>query len=306
MNLHKKTKKIYSQWINNRALKEFYMNQSTRPRGARFIQYLLGFCFLCVFAFWRASSYRAVMINTLLVLILMATFVFISNRWELARARKEYRSKLAHMEYSARLEQSSQHDVLVMLQQKIAESYPVSNLTINGNNVLEGRYNGQKTAIYYLYPDENGIVETKDIINILRECRQNSINTVRIFTDGLFSNKSFTLAERYGIDLKLNDGDRLRSFLKNSSLAPTEEEMDTIIKLTIQKRKRRMQVISKQMLHRKKTGHYLLYSGILFVTAWLKIGVVGWNIVFAFLLLALAIFSFALKKSGTEEEEGLF
>ena len=282
-----------------------YLNLSTRPRGARFIQYFLVFSVLSVWAFWRSPSYRLVVINMLLVIILMAAIIFIINRWGLVQAEKECRSILSLREYNARLEQSSRHDVLKMLQEKIAASYPVSKLALSGNNVLEGEYNNEKIAVYFIYPDEDGFVETKDIIAILRESRQKSIKVVRVFTAGQYSNKAFSLAERYGIDLKLNDGHILKNFLKGSVLIPTKEEVDTIIKLEIQKRKRRTEIIRKQMLQRKKTGDYLFYSGILFVIVWLEIGAVYWNLIFAFILLALAVLSLMLKKVSIEDE-GIF
>ncbi len=302
MNLQKRIKKVYSSWIKKKMLKDYYLNQSSRPPGAKILHYFLVFCCLSLLAIWRAASYKAAMINMLLVFILMIAIVFIANRRRSKQLEDECRGKLSSREYNARLEQCSQHDILKMLMEKIEVSYPVLNMRITENNVLEGENKGKKIAVYYLYPGENGFMETKDIVGILRECGQNSINVVRIFTHGQYSNKAFSLAERYGIDLKLYDGDRLRAFLKDSILVPAQEEIDTIIKQEIQKRKKRREIIRKQMLQRKKTGNYLLYSAILFSMAWFKIGAFYWNIVFALLLFGLAVSSFVLKKSSAEEE----
>lgn len=303
MNLFKACKKIWKKWCYNRMLRDYYWSQSQKPRGESIFLYLIGFFVTLLFVFHHSTTFREALLSLAFLFILLFLTVNAVNRRKFEEIKGQCQQSLIEKEFAKRLENTPVEEVLHCLREEIIKKYPVQDLAA-GEGYLTGSYQGEKLAVFYQHLNEGELLETKDVVRILRYCQQKNIDQVRIFTNRDFSPKVKVLKERYP-SLKVYNGDKLRVILKDNYLHPTTEQITAIIEKEISQRKKKLSILRNQALKSEKFFTYLVYSLALLCLAWFKVGVYYLNLIFGVLLLALAILSI-IKSTSPEEEKIVF
>lgn len=302
MNSMKRLKVMWSDYRKQRRIKEYYLSQSPKPMAARFFIMLLLFILVAGVILWRVETYKQAMVLMGLSFVLVLAAFWVIDRYQLELVKEKCHEILGDKEFKKRLDNSSTSDVVTLISEEVGSNYPISVLEIEKDCVI-GTYQGEKIAICYHYVSEDDSLETREVMQILRNCRQNGISQVTIFTNGFYSNKSPILGERYEIKrLKLYNGDMLKLFLKNTILYPSLREIENIVKKNAERRLQRIKVLKKEALQGKKSSLYFLYSMFLLVLAWYGIGQLYWNLFFSGLLFILGILSLADRFKKNEEE----
>ncbi|MFZ5753792.1 MAG: hypothetical protein ACOY3J_06085 [Bacillota bacterium] len=303
MNLFKACKKIWRNWRYHRMLRDYYWSQSQKPRGESIFLYLLGFFVALLFVFRRSATFREALLSLAFLFVLLVLTVNAVNRRKFAEIKGQCQQSLIEKEFAKRLENTPVEEVLHCLREEIIKKYPVQDLAA-GEDYLTGNYKGEKLAVLYRHLNEGEVLETKDVVRIVRHCQQKNIEQVRIFTNRDFSPKVKVLKERYP-SLKVYNGDQLRGILKDSYLHPTTEQITAIVEKEISQRKKKLSILRNQALQSEKFFTYFVYSFVLLCLARLKVGVYYLNLIFGVLLLALAVLSI-IRSTSPEEEEIVF
>ena len=278
------------------------MHENGRQRGPKYLNFILALLFLSLFVFWRASGYGEAIRSLLLAWAALCLAFILINRRDDILGVKECKNRLACKEYRRRLDKAAGDEVLRVLQDSITTGYPaVEGLALKGD-MLTGSYEKRRLGVVYRYVDEEDTVETRDLLYLLHDCREQGIKEARVFTNGEFSRKAVQLGERYGINLKLYNGSAMKHFLKGTSLYPTESEIDAALKRESEKRQRRIDVLKKELLQKNKFKNYLIYGLVLLLMSRLGIGIYYWNVLFAALLLIMAVSSLVVRREQKEEE----
>ena len=173
------------------------------------------------------------------------------------------------------------------------------------DNYLQGTLDGEKLALAYRYYEQDEVMSTQEMIALLRECERQKITWVRVFTNTDTSVKAKGLGERFGLDLRINDGAKLLTLLQESPLYPTDFEIEAIIKKESAKRLRRLAILRNEAVRGNKYLTYFIYSGLLLGMAWLRIGFFYLNVIFGLVLLGLG-FTSLVKAWPRKEEDTLF
>jgi hypothetical protein len=294
-------KKWYAGWKERRLLRDFCLSQERRPRGAGIFNHLLIFTATGFFVFHNTDTYRQAVCSMTLVFFILVVGICFLNKIKIRRLIAKYRQKLAEGEYNRRIDKADHHEVMEALKEEIGRMYSVNSMELQGD-VLTGLYENEKTGVFFRYLVDGGLVETRDVMQILHYCRQHEIKKARIFTNGEFSHKASLLGERYGVDLKLYNGSKLKGLLRRSRFYPSEQEIDAILKRESANRQRKIAVIKKEMLDSNKYGQYLAYSAVLLVMDRFGLGISCLNLFFAVLLAILAVLSLINKQPRDEEK----
>lgn len=300
MNFVKQTKKNWAAWRARRMLNNYYFQDRGIPPGARFFRFLLLYLFLSLLILWKTSSFSQAAGGMALLFIIMLVVARYRYKKELELLKAKCHQGLVEREFTKRLDKKDEQQILELLGHQLAHIYPLMNMELVGDR-LEGSYQGERIAVLYQHLGEGEIMETREVMYSVREMRQLGFKRIRVFTNGDFSVKSDLLGERYDVDLKLYNGVKLMQLLKETSLYPTEAEIEIMVRREMEKRNRKLYLIKRQMLQKSKTWNYLIYSLFLYVLTWYEIGYVYWNLFFAILMLGLSLWS--LLAGGSKEED---
>lgn len=292
---------MLAKWRRNRQLRDYYMGYKQKPLGELLILNILIFSAACLFIFMRSEDFRQVIYWLMAVVITLIIGNVFFKKYEYKALEKKCREKIAENEFWRRLEQKNTADVIQLLGSTIKEKYSVKILK-EERDTLQCKYNDALLAVIYRFIPYDEVMETKDVMYILRDCRQEGIMQVRLFTNGDFSEKTKTLGERYGMDVRLYNGLQMKGFLQDTNLIPTNEEVDYFIKRDMEKKQRKLSIIKNEVIRKKKTSIYLTYGLLLLFMAGLDIGIVYWNMLFGLILLSMALLSFLIRRRRTEEE----
>lgn len=304
MNVMKKIKKTCQQWKLKRLIWSYCLSQSERNRGAKAFNSFLLLILMSLVAIWRSADFWYVGRNIIIVLFLWSIGRYIYNKREYQDTIKACKKKLAESEFIKRIEAAEHEDVLQALEKRICSLFNIRFFEKQEGSLL-GVYGEEKLALIYRYQINDEFVETRDIMGILHDCRQQGAKRVRIFTNSEFSNKAGMLGERFGLEVKLYNGEQLRKFLEGSKFYPTESELDNIIKRESEKRQKRISIIKKELLKKHKTRNYALYGLVLLFMAKYELGNIYLDVIFALMMIGLALLSFIMNK-GTRKEEVIF
>lgn len=296
MNFFTKIKKYGLRWKKQRHLKEYYLSHSLIPRGENIFLFVILFSVISFIILWNAPDYQTALLYFVFSLLTLSFGWYSLNKRRYKLLVKEVHQKLIDQELEKRLGKASTEEVLEELKKSLSENFSVTDLE-RKENVLTGTYQGEKIQVYYYFLPEDEVMETKEILYVLRECRQKGVTQVRLFTNGNFSDKASFFGERYDLNLRLYNGKMLGYFFKNSTLYPSTTEIEDIIKKETGKRQRKIAVLRKQLLTKNKFNYYLVYGLTLMLTAWFKIGIVSLNWIFGSILLTLALFTLIAKQS---------
>lgn len=294
--------KRWGEWKNKRRLRDYYQSQNlVEPRFPRFLRDVFAFLVLFLLFFWYAPTLNIAFWG---FIVTLAVIVF----WRLSRQQRKYLQlkkscfqKVAVREYQKRLEKTSHEVLLEILREEIKKKFAVSSLEIS-NGFLEGRLLGEKLVIAYLDVDREDTASTREVLAVVRKCFQRGISQVRIFTNGDFAPASFNPGQCYQISLRLYNGDDLQYLLKNTLLFPSVSEIKEIINYEKLKRQKKMSSLKKEILKKQKVTGYLLYSLLLFLMAWFRLGIVYLNIVAGIVMLGFALLTL-IKNSQVREKE---
>lgn len=303
MNIGRKLLKSWQSWKSRRRLHSFYRKQCGNPGGAKYVLAAVILSAGLMAVFREASTFSQALPRLGLVLLAVLALLQLVGRWEIAQARKQCRERFAAAEFKKRLEQTPPSEILKCLGQKISQSYGFILQEVK-DDVLLGLYEGEKLALYYRHLEQEEVLQTQDMIALLRECRQQNISEVRVFVNTDFSPKAKGLGERFGVNLRTYNGEQLRFFLVDTRLYPTIYEVDALIKKESEKQLRRLLILRKEAVQGNKFFVYLIYGGVLLGMAWFKIGYYYWNLSFGLVMLALALLS--LRAAWPRKEETSF
>lgn len=289
------------KWRTQKRLRDYYFSINNYSAWQRNVWYINLIVVLSVVILWKAGDFQQVILAFTVLGGLLIYWLRIANKRVLANQKRICYETLAEAEVKRRLDKADTREILGLIMEKIQAKYPVFNL-IWVNEHLEGEYRDEKIAIYYQYTIDEGVLETRDVLAILRECRQNGIKQVRLFSNGAFSPKAAEISERYEIEARFYNDMQMKAFLADTRLYPSAAELESMVRREYNKRQRKITIIKKQAFQGNKFVHYLIYSFILFWSAWFKIGLVYVNLTFAVILLLLALRSFQAKFVRPEDE----
>ncbi|PKM87112.1 MAG: hypothetical protein CVU87_10305 [Firmicutes bacterium HGW-Firmicutes-12] len=301
MNITKNIRNRYANWKLKRLIWSYCLSQTERAQGAKAFNSVVIFVLMSLVALWQAGSFWQVGRNMLLVLVLWSVGLYLFNKKEYQDIVKACKKKLATIEFAKRIDAAEQEEVLKALEKHICSLFQIRFFE-KQDDILLGVYGQDKLALVYRYEINDELVETRDIMQILHDCRQKEAKRVRIFTNSEFSNKAGLLGERFGLEVKLFNGTQLKRFLQDSSFYPSESELDTIIKRESEKRQKKISIIKTELLKKNKTRNYALYSLVLFFMAKYDLGNYYLNMFFAVLMLILAALTLIMHKEAKREE----
>lgn len=300
----KRLKRIWQEYKKRRVLKAFYAMERKSPKSEKIFRYFLIFFSSLYFVFRKAATFNSVLtILAIIILALISAFI-ITERMEKKNLEQKCRKNLASSEFRKRLDKAGWEDILKAISEKVSEKYQVQDLKIEENR-LQGFYKGQAIALYYCAMEEDERVETREIISIIKKCRRDGINDIRVFTNNEFSNKAQKLGERFDLNLVLYDGKSLKELLRETGYIPSEAEIDSLIIHESEKRIKRIALIKEQALKGEKYVTYFIYGTLLMVMAWLEIGIMYLNLIFGSILYGLFVYTL-YKKISEKEEKLLF
>lgn len=301
MNISKKARAKYSKWRETRLIRAYCQSQSDRPRGAKAINSLLILVFLSALGFWRAADLSKAGIDLIIIFIVWMFGIHMFSRKESLAVLYNCREKLAGKEFAKRIDEAKAEDVLDALGKSISSQFPVRFFEYN-EDALAGVYGNDKIMLIYRGQFNEDYVETKEIMQILHNCRTIEAKKVRIFTNTDFSDKAESLGRRYGMDVLFYNGEGLKKFLRQSPFYPTEAELDNLIKKESIKRQRKIAVIKKELLKKNKTCRYVFYSLFLLALTKYEMGNIYLNLSFALIMIILAVLSLFMNKEAKKEE----
>lgn len=301
MKIGLRMKRILEQRRNKRRLREYYISRTEKPPSSQVFMNTFVFIAAALIVLWLSSNYRQVLLLLAVVYSMLLYGMVIRRRHGFARLEKECRMTTEEQEYKKRLEQAEQNEVLAMLKEGLMKKFPFVCLEIKDEH-LEGFSRGEKMAVFYFPMAEEETLETRCVLNLLKDFRGQGFKQIRIFCGGTFSERAGELGERYELNLGLYTGRQLAKVLRGTGLYPTESETENLIKRESIKRQRKLDLIKKQALQESKPGTYLIYSLVLFMLAWIKIGPVYWNLFFGLLLLVLAMVTLIQRLRKKKEE----
>lgn len=301
MNIMKRIKNRYLKWKEARLIWVYCLSQSENTRGAKVVNSLLVLLVLSVIGFWHAPSFAQAGINLILILILWSFALYLINKKERRDIVINCRKKLATAEFTKRIDEASAENVLNALEKGIGSKFSVRFFEFQQDSLL-GVYGSDKIALIYRYNFKDDLLETKDVMQILHDCRLKEVKKVRIFTNTDFSSKVTTLGQRFGIDLLLYNGTGLEKFLEGSVFYPTESELDNLIKRESIKMQNKITLIKKELLKKNKIRNYIIYSLVLAVLAKYEMGNVYLNMSFAIIMMGLAVLSLVINRKTNKED----
>lgn len=304
MNIRLKAKKAWDRYRNYRQLRSYYRSVLGKGGGEKNLLSLLLFFLGSLFIFQASDTLGQSLpgIFFLIVIILIGRQFW--SFAETGRMRKICQQQIARKEFLKRLERASSSEVLQYLAEKIVQEYDVTELEMK-DNYLQGTLDGEKLALAYRYYEQDEVMSTQEMIALLRECERQKITWVRVFTNTDTSVKAKGLGERFGLDLRINDGAKLLTLLQESPLYPTDFEIEAIIKKESAKRLRRLAILRNEAVRGNKYLTYFIYSGLLLGMAWLRIGFFYLNVIFGLVLFGLG-FTSLVKAWPRKEEDTLF
>jgi len=301
-------KKIKTSWgkrQEQKLLKEYYRRQSTCVSSASCLfQNTVLFTFLSLVIVWKSSTMRVALWGVLIIAIVIIIFRYFEQKKENKQLKKNCYKKIAEKEFWKRVEKVQDDKILMLLGKEIEKKKLATHIKTN-EGMLEGILNYKKLAVIYLEVTGEDMVATKDLMSVIRRCIQEGIQQVRVFTNGEFGDNAMNLKQRYDIDLRLYNSDKLIYLLKNTFLFPSLSEVEDIINHKKAKRQKRLNLIKREILERKHFGSYIMYSVILLLMSWYRIGVVYLNILAGISLLSLA-FALIIKELKIQESETYF
>lgn len=301
MNLSKKISGFYQKWKAARSLRLYCLDLCGKQSGSKLFNYFIILLLLVVLSFWFAPTPGRVLVNLSLLMLFWAVGIYYFEKHERRGIIEACRGKITELEINKRINQLEHQQMLGIINEIIQTRYQVQQLREH-DGVLFGHYGRDKLAVVYRHLENDEVLSTREMMQIMHQCRQAGLKQVRVFTNGEFSSKAKLPGEHYDLEVKLYNGARLKRFLKGSSLYPTVAELDQIIKRESEKRQRKITILKKELLRKTKYRNYLKYGLILLLMARFELGSFYLNIVFAFLLLSLGVLSIFMSKEAQEEE----
>ncbi|MDD4665214.1 MAG: hypothetical protein PHC81_01455 [Clostridia bacterium] len=284
-----KIKYRWSKWQNKRLLKGYYRSQNLiELRAPRFLQNVFVFFVILLLLFWYAPTLNIAFWGIIVFFVVMVWGRISKEQRESRQLKKACFQKIAVREYQKRLERTPHEVLMKILQEEISEKFEVRGLKIN-NGFLEGRLFGEKLVVAYLDVNREEVIAMREVQSVVKKCFQRGISQVRIFTNGDSPPAVSNLGQCYELNLRLYNAEKLQYLLKNTLLFPSVSEITEIINCEKLKRQKKMSVIKGEILKKKKVSGYLLYSLLLFLMAWLRLGVVYLNIAASLILLGFAL-----------------
>lgn len=294
-------KRFWQEYQKRRLLKAFYAHERTRPKSEKFFRYFLVLIGAMYLIFWKTETFdTALRLLGIIILTFICAYI-LTERMEMKYLEQKCRKNIAAEEFRKRVERAGWEEIIAAISEKLAEKYGVQKLCLVEDRI-EGTYQEKDIAVYYCAKEADESVETRDIISIIKKCRRDGINEVRVFTNNEFSLKAKTLGERFDINLILYDGNRLKTLLHETSFTPLPPEIDSLIKRESEKRKRRIAFIKEQALQGEKYFNYLIYGSLLMVMAWFEIGIVILNLAFGSIMYVLFVYTLYKKVRKKKEE----
>lgn len=293
---------------NKRLQMDYFRSQNlikqNSPRFLRdaFIIFMLFFILL-----WLLPSPSLAILVFAISFALLIFRRYIKRKREYTRLKKACFQRVAVREYQKRLEKLAPDVLLSLLQDELSRKFEINDLKVN-NGLLEGRFLGEKIAVAYLHAHGEEIVTKREVLAVLRKCLQHGFTQVRIFSNGDFVNNLWDLTHYHELNLRLYNGDKLQYLLKNTFLFPSVSQIREIISLEMSKRRQKLSLIKMEITKKKKYTGYLFYSVLLFLMAWLNLGVVYLNLIAGLILLGLALTNFlqSLRVRETELEPEIY
>lgn len=301
MNLSKKISGFYQKWKAARSIRSYCLELCGKQNGSKLFNYFILLLLLVLLSFWFAPTAAQVLVNLCLALLLGAVGIYFYEKHERRRIMEACRGKIAEQEINKRINQLEHQEMMGIIKEIIQTRYQVQQL-YEHDGLLLGHYGRDKLAVVYRHLENDEVLSTREMMQIMHQCRQAGIKQVRVFTNGEFSSKAKLPGEHYDLEVKFYDGAKLKRFLKGSAFYPTPAELDQVIKRESEKRQRKITILKKELLRKTKYRNYLKYGLILLLMARFEFGSFYLNIVFAFLLLSLAVLSILMSKEAQEEE----
>lgn len=305
MNINKRVSKMWSQYKNYRQLRSYYRSQFDSSGGGKYILLSLLFLVGSIYVLSKAATFLQVLPQLMLIIVVLIISLQIISYWEIAKLKKLCRERTREVEFGKRVDKTSPAEILLFLRERIVNYFKIDLLEVKDQS-LEGIYKGEKLGLYYRHLEQDEVLQTQEMIALLRECKQKGITQVRVFVNTDFSAKAKGLGERFEVKLRTYNGQQLKRFLADSALYPSLFEVDTLIRRESEKRQRRLVIFKKEAVRGNKGLTYLIYGGVLLAMAWYKIGYVYWNMGFGFFMLGLAAISLWQKWPKPVDDEMVF
>lgn len=305
MNISNRVSRIWARYKKYRQLQTYYRSQFGSFGGGKYILFCLLFLAGGYYVLQQATTFRQVLPQLLLIIVVLIISLQIIVAWEFSQLRKLCREKLGEAEYRKRLEKTPLTEVLLVLCERISSSFGISALEVR-DQVLQGVHQGEQWGVYFRYIEQDEVLQTQEMIALLRECKQKGITQVRVFVNTDFSPKAKVLGERFEVILKTYNGRQLKKILRDSPIYPSLYEIDTIIRRDSEKRLRRLVILKKEAVQGNKFFTYLVYGVVLLSMAWFGMGYTYWNTGFGLIMLVLAVLSFRKNWFKQDEEEMVF
>lgn len=302
MQISKKLKKYWRDWLSARMINSFYRHESMEPAGERWTLIILLAGAAAVYAFLKAANFREALGYTFLILLILILYIIMARKTELQGLQARCMERLGDKEFTKRLDKALPGEVLGVIGQVLAQRFGVEELKAEKERLV-GIYRGEKLAVYYSHQEDEEVLDTKNIMSLLRSCRKAGLKQVRIFTNTDFSPRAPYLGERYEVNLGLYNGLRLKTLLKETVFYPLPDEVGAMIKKESEKRQRKLSIIKQQAFTQDKTASYLIYGAMLLSMAWFGLGYVYLNLFFSCLLFLLA--GISLKRKLRKKEEAI-
>lgn len=288
-NFGKKIKKRWNNWQNERLLRDYFRNYSqTGSLVSRLLQDFFIFFLLSLMIIWHAPTLWIALYGVIALGVLLVWRRSAKRKKEDARLKKSCYQKIAEKEFSKRLEKTSPEIISRLLGEEITRNFPVENLHMN-KGLLEGIYHGKKLAVAYLEVNGGEDVSTRELFMVVRRCFHEGITQLRVFTNGDYGVSAANLQQRYDLDLRLYNKEKLMYLLKSTLLFPSLSEIKTIIDRDKVRKYKRLLTLKKGMLDKSKFTRYVAYSLLLLFMAWYRIGIVYLNIIAGLVLLGFAL-----------------
>ncbi|MGI6587498.1 MAG: hypothetical protein ACOX2N_01675 [Peptococcia bacterium] len=292
--IKQKIKRKWQKAQNNRLLMDYYRRQNlVEARAPRFFRDIFIYFTISLLFFWFAPTLKIVLGGMIVVFVVMIFWRYSRQQRESLWLKKACFQKVANREYLRRLEKISPEVLLKILQEEICKKFKVKSLEIR-DGFLEGSLWGKKLAVVYLDVHGEEFVTTRKALSVARQCLQQGISQLLIFTNGEFDSalrdeEYFVSLLPFAVNIRLYNGEKLQQLLKHTLLFPSVSEIKEIIDCEKLQRQKKLFIIKKEVLKKKRITGYLLYSCVLFFMAWLRLGAVYLNVFVGLILLGFAL-----------------
>jgi hypothetical protein len=310
-NIGYKINKWWKKWQDERLSIEYYKSISQKTSyTAGLLKNVLTLLILSFIILGKSKTYKMALWGIAFVVILLVVLHYFRTKKENLRLKKYCYKIVAEKEYSKRLENATPDFIIRLLGNEIRNRFQVSDFKIV-NGILEGIIHNRKLAVVYVeVTGDEEHVPTRELMTVIRRCISSGIEELRIFTNGKYGPSSANLKQRYNLNLRLYNAEKLMDILKNTPIFPTLAEVKKLIDQEKFQRRKKLSLIKKEILEKKNFFSYIGYSIVLLLMSWYGIGIKYLNFMAGLILLgfAMAIVWKVIKanegESDTFEKEG--